>query len=382
MMKKILFDLLSAQPVKSTKYHGGGEYIKSVFKYMAENYSNKVSITVFYDYNAFVDENLLETIKENNIKTVNILNIGQLNEHLKMSSYDILYAGMPYDYGKLDIPSNITCIGTFHGFRALEKYTDKNEKKYYNGYKVIKPIMKQLLYPLRINNIYNYYLKSISKFDKIIFSSKHTMYAFENFFPDMKKVFKMLYVPAKHIEMKNEVEEEKVVNLGKYVLLIGVNRWEKNSYRAIEAIENLFKNNLLQEYKIVTIGKMPKKIYKIIKNKDRYVNYDYVETEILELLYKNCDIFFYPSLNEGFGLPPLEAMKYGKTCVVSGICSLPELYGDVVYYINPYDINEMCTRILNATKEKKDYNLVINQQKKIFEQQEKDLERLCEYIIN
>lgn len=380
-MKKILFDLLSAQPVRNSKYHGGGEYIKSVFKYMVENYSNKVSITVFYNYDGFMDDYLLELIKQNNIESINMSKIEDLEEHFKTNTYDVFYAGIPYDYRKVNFPDNITCIGTFHGFRSLEKYTDKNEKKYYNGYKTIKSIIKQMFCKSRIKSVYKYYLDSIIKFDKIVLSSKHTRYAINNFFPNLKKDFKMLYVPAKYIEIKNEVEEEKIKKIGKYILLIGVNRWEKNSCRAIQALEKLLKDNLLKEYNIVTVGKVPEKINKIIKNKDRYIQYDYVEPEFLELLYKNCDVFFYPTLNEGFGLPPLEAMKYGTTCVVSGVCSLPELCGDMVYYINPYDIDEMCSRILNAVDEKKDANLVIKQQKSIFEKQENDLKRLCEYII-
>ena len=77
----------------------------------------------------------------------------------------------------------------------------------------------------------------------------------------------------------------------------------------------------------------------------------------------------------------MEAMKYGKTCVVSGVCSLPELCGDAVYYINPYDIREMGARILHAVYEKKDIDMVMNQYKKVYNKQEKDLRNLCNFII-
>ena len=56
MMKKVLFDLLSAQPIGTSKYHGGGEYIKRVFKCLVDEFSENLEITVFYDKDKFLDE--------------------------------------------------------------------------------------------------------------------------------------------------------------------------------------------------------------------------------------------------------------------------------------------------------------------------------------
>ena len=44
----------------------------------------------------------------------------------------------------------------------------------------------------------------------------------------------------------------------------------------------------------------------------------------------------------------MEAMKYGKTCLVSAVASLPEVYGESVYYCNPYDKMEMQNMLLQA----------------------------------
>lgn len=382
-MKRILFDLLSAQPSRNSQFHGGGEYIKTVFKYMVENYSDKVSVTVFYDENNFIDDYIIEIIKKYNVNVIYINSIEEIDKCTDLAEYDIFYSGIPYahNYKKVNFPNTIKRIGTFHGFRFLEKYTDINEKFYYDGYKVIKPILKRILYRFLIKKPYDNYKKSIDIFDKVICDSNHTRYALSNFFPEFNKEIKMLYVPAKFISLDNNVDDSEVKSIGKYILLIGMNRWEKNAYRAISVLENLYNKKLLNGYKIVTVGKIPAKIEKKIKHKENYIKYGYVETQKLEALYKNCDIFFYPTLNEGFGMPPLEAMKYGKTCVISSVCSLPEIYGDCVYYVNPYDINEMSSRILNAVYEKKDYNAVIEYQKKISYKQEQDLKKICETII-
>ena len=89
----------------------------------------------------------------------------------------------------------------------------------------------------------------------------------------------------------------------------------------------------------------------------------------------------FPSINEGFGMPPLEAMRYGKTCIVSAVCSLTEIYGDAVYYFNPYDLSEIRNRILMASEQKIDKKKVLDQFEKIVNKQNEDLRKICDFII-
>jgi glycosyltransferase involved in cell wall biosynthesis len=55
--------------------------------------------------------------------------------------------------------------------------------------------------------------------------------------------------------------------------------------------------------------------------------------------------FVYPSFFEGFGLPPLEAMKCGAPVIVSNTTSLPEVVGDAAICVDPYDINAIAGAI-------------------------------------
>ncbi|MEO3404020.1 glycosyltransferase family 1 protein [Mucilaginibacter sp. CAU 1740] len=57
--------------------------------------------------------------------------------------------------------------------------------------------------------------------------------------------------------------------------------------------------------------------------------------------YKNCEAFVFPSIAEGFGLPVIEAMHYGKPVFVSTRTSLPEIAGDCAYYFSDFDGTEM-----------------------------------------
>lgn len=64
-----------------------------------------------------------------------------------------------------------------------------------------------------------------------------------------------------------------------------------------------------------------------------------VPDDDLPLLYSLCDLFVFPSLYEGFGFPPLEAMACGKPVVCSNASSLPEVVGDAGVLVSPYDVD-------------------------------------------
>jgi alpha-1,3-rhamnosyl/mannosyltransferase len=65
----------------------------------------------------------------------------------------------------------------------------------------------------------------------------------------------------------------------------------------------------------------------------------------LPALYSACDTFVFPSLYEGFGLPPLEAMACGAPVICSNTSSLPEVVGDAALQVNPQDVNEIAAAI-------------------------------------
>jgi len=76
----------------------------------------------------------------------------------------------------------------------------------------------------------------------------------------------------------------------------------------------------------------------------------YAKTEEMVALYNLADVFVFPSLYEGFGLPPLEAMACGTPVVVSNISSLPEVVGDAGLVVDPLseeDIAEAILRIVD-----------------------------------
>ena len=81
---------------------------------------------------------------------------------------------------------------------------------------------------------------------------------------------------------------------------------------------------------------------------DRVIFTGKINDDELKYLYKNAKLFVYVSFYEGFGLPPLEAMRYGVPCVVSNTTSIPEVVGDGAIYVNPKNIDEISNCIIRG----------------------------------
>ncbi len=74
--------------------------------------------------------------------------------------------------------------------------------------------------------------------------------------------------------------------------------------------------------------------------RDLVTEIGYVSDQDLPILYSSCSLFFFPSLYEGFGLPPLEALAVGMPVVSSNTSAMPEVLGDCALYVNPLKADE------------------------------------------
>lgn len=129
---------------------------------------------------------------------------------------------------------------------------------------------------------------------------------------------------------------------GDYVLFVGTLQPRKNIARLIEAF-----SKLKSDIGLIIVGKKgwlyeqileaPKKFN--VQNKVRFL--DSVPDEDLPAFYKNAVCFVLPSLYEGFGLPVLEAMKYGCPVIASNVSSLPEAGGEAALYVDPLDTEDI-----------------------------------------
>jgi len=74
----------------------------------------------------------------------------------------------------------------------------------------------------------------------------------------------------------------------------------------------------------------------------------FVPIDILRIFYDTAKVFVFPSLYEGFGLPPLEAMAHGTPVVTSNTSSLPEVVGDAAVLVNPENVFEIMRGLHSA----------------------------------
>lgn len=109
-------------------------------------------------------------------------------------------------------------------------------------------------------------------------------------------------------------------------------------------------------------------LQKLIKDKNlggKVIFTGFIEDQDLPLLYSEAKVFVYPSLYEGFGLPPLEAMRSGVPVVASKSASIPEVVGDNAVLVEPENILSMSEAIkwvLHLNKEKRE-KLIIEAKK-------------------
>ncbi len=142
---------------------------------------------------------------------------------------------------------------------------------------------------------------------------------------------------------------------GPFVLYVGNIKPHKNLERLIEAF-HLVRRGGFERLRLLIIGDQISKFPRLRRAVDRYKLHKhvrflgYVPYDTLASLYRLATVFVFPSLYEGFGLPPLEAMASGTPVVAANSSSLPEVLGDAAVLVDPYSpaaIAEGLTRVLS-----------------------------------
>jgi glycosyltransferase involved in cell wall biosynthesis len=200
--------------------------------------------------------------------------------------------------------------------------------------------------PLLENIIYRHWLPMvIGRIDAVITPSQHSRTDILSYLPVSSERLSVIHygmTAGFHLLPKKEIKQHLAERFGwsaPYILYVGAIEPRKNIGRLIEAFADL-----AEEYprmKLVLAGPRmgeQKSVDSVLARRKIFNRVVFTgSTAELTALYNGCELFVFPSLYEGFGMPPLEAMACGAPVVCSATSSLPEVVGDAARLVSPLD---------------------------------------------
>jgi glycosyltransferase involved in cell wall biosynthesis len=222
---------------------------------------------------------------------------------------------------------------------------------------------------------FNKVMKSATKDSKkIITISNTTKDDVIDYFDTPKEKFAVIYLGIDHERYNQAISnkqsaissfKEKYQITDDYILYTGMWKKHKNLIRLFKAYEKYLDNrqqttdNGTKNFQLVLTGKIDKNEPEVLAeieriNKSINTRYQipntilttgFIEENELPIAYSGASLYAMPSLSEGFGWPPLEAMACGVPVISSKLSCMPEILGDAPYYFDPYKIDEIAKAI-------------------------------------
>jgi len=254
--------------------------------------------------------------------------INQFHFSFVAREYDIAYLLTPH--GSLFLKNQIV---TVHDLLALH-FPEQHKLQYYY-FKYFMPII----------------LKNAKKIITVSESTKNDLIKFYNI--NSNKI-KVIYCGIDRTFFTKKKEAKKYIknkyNLENFIFTVGSSYPHKNINRLIEAFNKLNDKNIT----LAITGKVGKYQKQMIEsyNIKNVTFIGYVDFNDLPYFYSAAIAMVYPSLYEGFGLPPLEAMSCDCPVIVSNTSSLPEVCGEAAEYINPTDVESIKNGIIKVVYDK------------------------------
>ncbi|WP_169083617.1 glycosyltransferase [Paenibacillus sp. PL91] len=234
-------------------------------------------------------------------------------------------------------------------------------KKSFLIYDLIPIVMKEQYYdkwPKQLQKQYNDRLELVKSADLILTISNASKSDIESFMKIDPKKIEVVYASTDEALYTNtrSGNELRVLNeeLGltkPFIYSLTGYDPRKNNKGLIQAFSEVIKSNHLIKLIISGIKNEQEKeeLYKFAiehdVNRDRIMFLGFVSRECLLSLYKECNVFIFPSLYEGFGLPVLEAMRVGAPVISTNSSSIVEVAEEAAILVDPYDFIELAKSI-------------------------------------
>ncbi|MCX7641526.1 MAG: glycosyltransferase family 4 protein [Elusimicrobiales bacterium] len=314
---------------------GIGTYIKNIVKFLRYEFDLKL---ISNREPEFKDVDFIRF----NSKIYSITEQIEYFIKLKKINFDIFWSPH-YNVPIVNIRSKIK-VTTIHDICHLVFYSKKDIlKKMYANFFIKKALESSDI----LFTVSHYSANEINKYFKKKYNFLITYNAVDG------NVFKKVDNATKKMVSKKYMLPKD------FILYVGNVKPHKN-------LVNLLQSLKYNDYNLVIVGKKDgfiiedEVVFDVIekeKLEDRVFFTGYVEYEELPVLYNLANLLVFPSLYEGFGLPPLEAQSCGCPVLCSDIDVLHEIYNDSVIYFNPYDAKDISNKIklvYNNTEVKND----------------------------
>lgn len=386
----ILFDFISLQ---DDYVNGGNEYVFRVLLEILKNEAIKISPLIDKKY--YVPQRIQRIIKE---KSLDVFYTDELTDKsLAEKNIDVIYIGIAQrflNYGIQNLSAKILItihdIGDYSlvydgNFNSKKRY--EFEKKYVINKKLFCQIKEVLQRKYNLiakeNTIKKEYRKLAAIIEKenvqVITVSEYTKVAVEYFFENVANEISVFHAPNKisYSENQNVIKNSRLAELingrEKYFILLNSERRNKNAALLLE-VWSRFSKKTENKYKVLILGN----IHLDGKN---IITIPYLEASDLNYALKNAFALIYPSVCEGYGYPPMEAMKYGTPVVCSNVTSLPEVYKDSVLYFSPFYPEDLFRCLIKMTVEREKYSQISTEYyEELTEKQKKDFYKLIKFI--
>ncbi len=345
MYKHIYFDFTCCYEIAGNfgRFSGATNYASVIFKHLIKQAVSGINIHAVLPQGS--DKNDLSD-----------LGISMDNEQVRMKYVtDIKYIVVKGEDALLFIPAvyggnlikipqiknrnpHLRIYATLHD-RQHNYYKYDWLDRFYHGNNIVLEIPGYIKYLIKKGIFNAVYPECVSYIDKIFTVSNYSMQMLEN-----KRVKNIKFFIQGNVleEYTGECERQN------FVLLVGGGREEKNLLRTLIAFCK-YKKETGSDLKFVTTGvknAMKKKIKscrlldKEIIKKDVYFR-EYIDYSELSELYSKCKFVVFTSKGEGYGLPVLEALSYGKAVLASRTTSVPEVAGASIMYCDPFSVDSI-----------------------------------------
>lgn len=222
----------------------------------------------------------------------------------------------------------------------------------------LTPILFPEMHQRFSRTLQRWFLPSIlRRADHVITNSFYTQQDVEQYYPITKGKITAIQLGKDSIfkPTKNDLILKKYKIKKPYFLSVGTIEPRKNLSTLLSAFE-VFKQQTNNNYQLVLTGKSGWKNADLMAAIEQsafsedIILTGYVAWEELPVLYSAAEVFIYPSLYEGFGLPVLEAMACGTVVLVSEVSSLPEVGGAAAHYFPPTSVDALCEKMIELSQ--------------------------------